>query len=66
MIEITIVDRVGTLEVNPADVILLEGILVLYPPAVRNMLNMKVYIDVDSDDRLARRGKFTTFSRCFS
>ncbi|CAM0139832.1 unnamed protein product [Umbelopsis sp. WA50703] len=55
--------RVGTLEVNPADVILLEGILVLYPPAVRNMLNMKVYIDVDSDDRLARRVKSNSISK---
>lgn len=47
---------------KPADVILLEGILVLYPPAVRNILNMKVYIDVDSDDRLARRGRFAVVS----
>ncbi|KAH8550282.1 uridine kinase family-domain-containing protein [Umbelopsis sp. PMI_123] len=47
--------RVGVQEIHTAHVILLEGILVLYPASIRRLLNMKVYIDIDSDDRLASR-----------
>ncbi|XP_065830146.1 uridine-cytidine kinase 2-B-like isoform X2 [Oscarella lobularis] len=36
-------------------VVLFEGILVLYSSEVRNMLDMKLFVDVDSDTRLARR-----------
>lgn len=50
--------RVGATEIHTANVILLEGILVLYPQSIRQLLNMMVYIDVDSDDRLARRGNY--------
>jgi len=41
--------------VYPADVILFEGILVLYNKDIRNLLNMKIFVDTDSDTRLARR-----------
>ena len=40
----------------PADVVLFEGILVLYTSEVREMLQMKLFVDTDSDTRLARRG----------
>jgi len=40
----------------PADVVLFEGILVLYSSEVRDMLQMKLFVDTDSDTRLARRG----------
>jgi uridine kinase len=39
----------------PADVIIVEGILVLHVPEIRDMLNMKIYVDTDDDVRLARR-----------
>ena len=39
----------------PADVVVLEGILVLHMEEIREMLNMKVYVDTDDDVRLARR-----------
>ena len=42
---------------HPVDVVLLEGILVLYDPEVREMLHMKLFVDTDSDTRLSRRGK---------
>ena len=42
--------------VYPADVVLLEGILVLYDQDVRYMMHMKLFVDTDSDTRLARRG----------
>ena len=35
--------------------ILLEGILSLFDAKVREMLNLRIFIDVDSDLRLARR-----------
>lgn len=41
--------------VYPADVVLFEGILVLYSSEVREMLQMKLFVDTDSDTRLARR-----------
>eukprot|EP00128_Syssomonas_multiformis_P002829 Colp12_sorted_trinity150504_noHs@26772 len=39
----------------PPDVILLEGILVLYIPELRDLMDMKLFVDQDSDVRLARR-----------
>ncbi len=45
--------------IRPADVVLLEGILVLYDPRVRDLMNMKLFVDTDSDTRLSRRGKLT-------
>ncbi|XP_057443336.1 uridine kinase-like protein 5 [Lotus japonicus] len=42
-------------QVHPADIIILEGILVLHDPRVRDILNMKIFVDEDSDVRLARR-----------
>ena len=42
-------------QVPPADVVIIEGILVLHMPEIRQMLNMKVYVDTDDDVRLARR-----------
>ncbi|KAK9854764.1 hypothetical protein WJX84_001359 [Apatococcus fuscideae] len=42
-------------KVEPADVIIVEGIMVLHMPEVRELLNMKVYVDTDDDVRLARR-----------
>lgn len=47
--------EVATRKVNPADIIILEGILVLHEPRVRDLMNMKIFVDTDSDLRLARR-----------
>lgn len=41
--------------VNPADVILVEGILVFYFKEIRDMFNMKLFVDTDADTRLSRR-----------
>ncbi|KAL6954985.1 Uridine kinase-like protein 3 [Sarracenia purpurea var. burkii] len=41
--------------VNPSDVIILEGILIFHDPRVRNLMNMKIFVDTDADVRLARR-----------
>ncbi|MBA0724578.1 hypothetical protein Golax_021257, partial [Gossypium laxum] len=42
-------------QVNASDVIILEGILVFHDQCVRNLMNMKIFVDTDADVRLARR-----------
>lgn len=44
--------------IYPADVVLFEGILVFYFPAIRELFHMKLFVDTDSDTRLARRGNY--------
>jgi uridine kinase len=41
--------------VRPAPIIVVEGILVLYEPAVRNLMDLKVFVDADADVRFIRR-----------
>ena len=41
--------------VEPADVIIIEGILVLHMQEVRDLLQMKIFVDTDDDLRLGRR-----------
>ena len=41
--------------VEPAPVIVVEGILVLADAALREQLDLKIYVDTDPDIRLARR-----------
>jgi uridine kinase len=33
------------LQVNPSDVIILEGILIFHDPRVRDLMNMKIFVD---------------------
>jgi len=44
-----------TRNVKPAPVILLEGILVLAEVEMRALMDLKIYVDTESDVRLARR-----------
>ncbi len=44
-----------TVTVKPEAVVLVEGILVLTEPRLRDLLDLKIYIDTDSDLRLLRR-----------
>lgn len=37
--------------------VLFEGILVFYFTEIRELFHMKLFVDTDSDTRLARRGK---------
>ncbi len=41
--------------VEPAQVVLVEGILVLAEPDLRTRLDLMIYVDTDADIRLARR-----------
>lgn len=38
-----------------ADVIIVEGILNFFSPALRDMYNLKIFVDTDADTRLVRR-----------
>ncbi len=43
-----------TITVRPARVVLVEGIMILVDSNLRNMLDIKVFVDADADDRLGR------------
>ncbi|MCM1319094.1 MAG: uridine kinase [Muribaculaceae bacterium] len=43
-----------TTTVKPHKVVVVEGILVLTDPTIRNMMDVKVFVDADADDRLIR------------
>lgn len=48
--------RVGTTPpVEPRDLVLVEGILLLHDPEVRSLLDFSIYLDAPSTVRLARR-----------
>eukprot|EP00069_Balaena_mysticetus_P007149 bmy_18859T0 len=44
-----------TVTVYPADVVLFEGILAFYSQEVRDLFQMKLFVDTDADTRLSRR-----------
>lgn len=52
-----------TIPIKPAHVIIIEGILVLTNPDLRNMLDLKVFVDAEADDRLIRVIKRDTIKR---
>ena len=43
-----------TIPVAPRDVVIVEGILVLNEPELRKMMDVRVFVDADPDDRLIR------------
>ncbi|MFV0392545.1 MAG: uridine kinase [Paludibacteraceae bacterium] len=43
-----------TIPVKPHDVIIVEGILILGNPKLRKLMDLKVFVDADPDDRLIR------------
>lgn len=44
-----------TLRVNPAKVVLVEGILIFVEPALRELMDMRIFVDTDADIRFIRR-----------
>lgn len=49
--------RPETITVRPASIILLEGILVLSCEELRRLMDIKIYVDTDADERFIRRLK---------
>ena len=43
-----------TVTVRPADVIIVEGILIFSDPKLRKLMDIKIFVDADDDDRLMR------------
>ena len=43
-----------TLSIKPADVIIVEGILIFTDPKLRKLMDIKIFVDADDDDRLMR------------
>jgi uridine kinase len=44
-----------TVRVEPCPVVVVEGIVTLYEPDLREMMDLKVYVDTDADLRIVRR-----------
>jgi uridine kinase len=52
---VTSMRRDDLTEVNPADIILIEGILVLHIEQVRRELDLRIFVDAEDDVRIIRR-----------
>ncbi|MCR5657461.1 MAG: uridine kinase [Butyrivibrio sp.] len=55
-----------TIHVKPKPVILLEGILILENKELRDLMDVKVFVDTDADERLMRRIRRDTIERARS
>jgi len=55
--------RTETSRAGPHDIIVLEGILILDNPRLRELMDIKVYVDTDPDIRFIRRLKRDTAER---
>lgn len=43
-----------TIHIEPRKVVIIEGILALYDQKLRDMMDLKIFVDTDPDDRLIR------------
>ena len=56
--DFTVHDRSDkTIIVNPSEVLIIDGILVLADPQLRDCFDIKIFVDADSDIRILRRIK---------
>ncbi len=55
-----------TIHVAPKPVIILEGILILENKELRDLMDVKVFVDTDADERLMRRIRRDTIERARS
>ena len=44
-----------TIEVRPTKVVIVEGILIFHDPALRELMDIKIFVDTDADVRILRR-----------
>ena len=44
-----------TIRVEPRRIIVIEGILLLADPRIRDLLDIKIYVEADADERILRR-----------
>ena len=46
--------KTETVKVNPTDIIIVEGILIFTDHKLRKLMDIKIFVDADDDDRLMR------------
>lgn len=51
---LTCTRQAETVHIEPKDVIIIEGILALSDPRLRALMDLKIFVDADSDERLIR------------
>lgn len=44
-----------TVNINPTKIIIVEGILILAVPEIRELLDLKIFVDTDADEMILRR-----------
>ena len=44
-----------TLEIRPTKVVIVEGILIFHDPRLRELLDIKIFVETDADVRILRR-----------
>lgn len=52
-----------TIHVEPCEVIVIEGIMALWSPELRNLMDLKIFVDTDADERLIRNIQRDTVER---
>ncbi|HWP82529.1 MAG TPA: uridine kinase [Bacteroidota bacterium] len=52
-----------TVRLEPKDIIIVEGILIFVEKDLRDLMDIKIFIDTDADERLIRRIKRDTLQR---
>lgn len=43
-----------TVHIEPCEVIIIEGIMALWKPELRDLMDLKIFVDTDADERLIR------------
>lgn len=51
---ITCTRQPETVHVEPKEIIIIEGIMALVNPELRDLMDLKIFVDADADDRLIR------------
>ena len=51
---ITCTRQPETIHIEPKEVVIIEGILALCDPRMRDQMDLKIFVDADADDRLIR------------
>lgn len=45
----------GTVKINPSKIIVVEGILIFAVPEIRELFDVKIFVDTDTDEMILRR-----------
>ncbi len=44
-------------EIKPCPIIIIDGILIFHDPALRECMDLKIYVETDADERILRRAR---------